>query len=122
MKRALLRMIMSLSSTRAGGWFFITVAPHIDRLLMRISGGRLNTGSGLVPILVLLPFFLAVISLMVWLPSSSSAMGTPIAWSWIVLPVVVVAVALLVAGNIGASFKQANGLLSTVGICPCSHD
>ena len=53
MKRALLRMIMSISSTRAGGWFFITIAPHIDRLLMRISGGRLNTGSGLVPILVL---------------------------------------------------------------------
>lgn len=53
MKRALLGMVMSFSSTRVGAWFFVNVAPHVDRPLMRISGGRLNTGSGLAPILVL---------------------------------------------------------------------
>lgn len=53
MQNPLLRVVMSFSSTRMGAWFFITVAPHIDRLLMRISGGRLNTGAGVAPILVL---------------------------------------------------------------------
>ncbi len=53
MQNPLLRLVMSFSSTRAGAWFFITVAPPVDRLLMRISGGRLNTGAGVAPILVL---------------------------------------------------------------------
>jgi deazaflavin-dependent oxidoreductase (nitroreductase family) len=53
MKRAIFLIIMSFSSTRLGGWFFITIAPPIDRFLMRISGGRLNTGSGIAPLLVL---------------------------------------------------------------------
>jgi deazaflavin-dependent oxidoreductase (nitroreductase family) len=44
---------MSFSSTRIGAQFFVNVAPHIDRVLMRISGGRINTGGGLAPILVL---------------------------------------------------------------------
>lgn len=53
MKRSLLRIVMAFSSTRAGAWFFITIAPHIDRMLMRVSGGRLNTGAGIAPVLVL---------------------------------------------------------------------
>jgi deazaflavin-dependent oxidoreductase (nitroreductase family) len=44
---------MSLASTRGGAWFFITIAPHIDRLLMGMSGGRLNTGAGIAPLLLL---------------------------------------------------------------------
>jgi deazaflavin-dependent oxidoreductase (nitroreductase family) len=44
---------MSLASTRPGAWFFITVAPHIDRFLMRVSGGRFNSASGIAPVLVL---------------------------------------------------------------------
>jgi deazaflavin-dependent oxidoreductase (nitroreductase family) len=31
-------------SSRPGAWFYINVAPHLDRALMRISGGRLTTG------------------------------------------------------------------------------
>jgi deazaflavin-dependent oxidoreductase (nitroreductase family) len=53
MKRLLLRSVMSLASTRGGAWFFITIAPHIDRLLMGMSGGRLNTGAGIAPLLLL---------------------------------------------------------------------
>ena len=53
MVNALLRSVMAFSSTRAGAWFFLTVAPPIDRFLMGLSGGRLNTGGGLAPILVL---------------------------------------------------------------------
>jgi len=53
MRRFLLRMAMSLASTRPGAWFFVNVAPHIDRALMRLSGGRLNTGAGVAPLLVL---------------------------------------------------------------------
>jgi len=56
-------------------------------------------------LLSLLPFFLGVISLIVWIPSSSTAMGTPLAWCWIVLPIFTSIVALAVAGNIGPTLK-----------------
>jgi hypothetical protein len=56
-------------------------------------------------ILNLLPFFLAVISLLVWIPSSSSAMGTPLAWAWIVLPLVTSIVGLLIIGDVGTKLK-----------------
>ena len=48
----MLRWVMKLASTRAGGWFFITVAPPIDRALLRLSKGRISTG-GVAPILLL---------------------------------------------------------------------
>ena len=53
MNRLVFRLLMSLAATRPGTWFFITIAPHIDRFLMRASGGRFNTGSGIVPVLLL---------------------------------------------------------------------
>jgi hypothetical protein len=56
-------------------------------------------------LLALLPFFLGVISLIVWIPSPSSAMGTPLAWAWIVLPIFTSIVALAIAGNIGPTLK-----------------
>ncbi len=48
----MLRWVMKLASTRAGGWFFITIAPPIDRALLRLSKGRISTG-GAAPILLL---------------------------------------------------------------------
>lgn len=48
----MLRWAMRLASTRLGGWFFITVAPPIDRVLLRLSRGRLSLG-GAAPILLL---------------------------------------------------------------------
>jgi deazaflavin-dependent oxidoreductase (nitroreductase family) len=37
------RLALRLAATRAGGWFYVNVAPIIDRVLLRISGGRLST-------------------------------------------------------------------------------
>jgi len=48
----MIRWAMRLASTRLGGWFFITVAPPIDRLLLRLSKGRFSMG-GAAPILLL---------------------------------------------------------------------
>ena len=77
--------------------------PELVNLFKQLgsAAGKAKVG----PILGLLPFFLAVVSLLVWIPSSSSAMGTPLAWSWIVLPMVISVVGLVVAGNIGTSLK-----------------
>jgi deazaflavin-dependent oxidoreductase (nitroreductase family) len=39
-------------ASRPGAWFYVNVAPHLDRALMRISGGRLTTaGAGRVGLL-----------------------------------------------------------------------
>ena len=48
----MLRWVMKLASTRLGSRFFITVAPPIDRVLLRLSRGRVSTG-GAAPILLL---------------------------------------------------------------------
>jgi len=48
----MLKWALKLASTRFGGWFFITVAPPIDRVILRLSGGRLSLG-GTAPILLL---------------------------------------------------------------------
>jgi deazaflavin-dependent oxidoreductase (nitroreductase family) len=46
------RVATKVAASRPGGWFYVNVAPHIDRPLMRMTGGRINTvGSGQVGIL-----------------------------------------------------------------------
>ena len=40
------RLIENFAKSKAGGWWFIKVAPHLDRPLMAISGGRLNSNLG----------------------------------------------------------------------------
>jgi deazaflavin-dependent oxidoreductase (nitroreductase family) len=37
------RFALRLAATRIGGWFYVNVAPIIDRVLLRMSGGRLST-------------------------------------------------------------------------------
>jgi deazaflavin-dependent oxidoreductase (nitroreductase family) len=46
------RPAMPLASSRLGGWFAVRVAPGIDRLLMRLSRGRLSITVGF-PTLIL---------------------------------------------------------------------
>ena len=46
------RPAIPLAATRLGGWFFVRVAPAIDRLLVRITRGRLSTAVGF-PTLIL---------------------------------------------------------------------
>jgi deazaflavin-dependent oxidoreductase (nitroreductase family) len=48
----MMKWAFKLASTRLGSWFFITVAPPIDRLILRLSGGRLSL-AGSAPILLL---------------------------------------------------------------------
>ena len=38
------RIATPLASSRPGAWFYVHVAPYIDRPLMRLTGGRLTTG------------------------------------------------------------------------------
>lgn len=38
------RIVTPLVASRPGAWFFVNVSPHIDRPLLRITGGRLSTG------------------------------------------------------------------------------
>lgn len=40
------RLIEATARTRAGAWFFVRVATHLDRHLMRWTGGRLSSGLG----------------------------------------------------------------------------
>ena len=40
------RPAMPLVSSRLGGWFFVRVAPAVDRLLVRLSRGRLSLAAG----------------------------------------------------------------------------
>lgn len=43
------RIAFPLVASRPGSWFFVNVAPHLDRGLLRLTGGRLTTaGRGLV--------------------------------------------------------------------------
>jgi deazaflavin-dependent oxidoreductase (nitroreductase family) len=46
------RVATSLVASRPGAWFYVHVAPHLDRALMRLSGGRLTTaGRGRIGLL-----------------------------------------------------------------------
>jgi deazaflavin-dependent oxidoreductase (nitroreductase family) len=38
------RIATPIVASRPGAWFFVNVAPHIDRPLMRLTGGRLSSG------------------------------------------------------------------------------
>lgn len=48
----MLKWALKLASTRLGIRFFLTVAPPLDRAILRLSGGRLSLG-GTAPILLL---------------------------------------------------------------------
>ncbi len=37
------RAAIPLISSRAGSWFYVYVAPHLDRALLRVTGGQLTT-------------------------------------------------------------------------------
>jgi deazaflavin-dependent oxidoreductase (nitroreductase family) len=41
--KPLLRAGQQLAGTAPAAWYFVNVAPHIDRVLLRASGGRLNS-------------------------------------------------------------------------------
>jgi deazaflavin-dependent oxidoreductase (nitroreductase family) len=40
------RMLEKVAATRAGGWFFVHVAHHIDPFLLRASNGRVSLAPG----------------------------------------------------------------------------
>jgi len=37
------RTVIKIAATKPGGWFYVNVAPKIDRVLMRASGNRIST-------------------------------------------------------------------------------
>ena len=49
----LLRMVLLLASTRAGGWFFTTVTPGLDRWCLTKTDGRLSLAGLAIPTLLL---------------------------------------------------------------------
>ena len=48
----LFRMGIAVASSRPGGWFYVHVAPHLDRWIIHLSNGRASTAVGM-PVLVL---------------------------------------------------------------------
>ncbi len=38
------RIVTPIVASRPGAWFYVNVSPHIDRPLLRLTGGRLSTG------------------------------------------------------------------------------
>ncbi len=48
----LMRLIVRLVSSRSGTWLYLHVFPHIDRPLLRLSGGRVSVSLG-QPVLLL---------------------------------------------------------------------
>jgi deazaflavin-dependent oxidoreductase (nitroreductase family) len=38
------RVLTPIAASRPGSWFYVNVAPHLDRGLLRLTGGRLTTG------------------------------------------------------------------------------
>ena len=38
------RVATPVVASRPGSWFFVNIAPHIDRALMRLTGGRVSSG------------------------------------------------------------------------------
>ena len=47
------RVGFAVASSRLGGWFFVNLAPHIDRVLLRVTGGRFSMTFGTLPTLIL---------------------------------------------------------------------
>lgn len=54
MRRGLLRLFLRLAATRAGGWFFTTVTPPLDRKLLMWSAGRFSVAGIVSPTLMLI--------------------------------------------------------------------
>ena len=52
-KRALLELAFRISSSPFGGWFFTTIWPPVDRVLLRASRGRYSVAGLGVPVLLL---------------------------------------------------------------------
>jgi deazaflavin-dependent oxidoreductase (nitroreductase family) len=42
-ERALGKRMERIAASRPGAWFYVNVAPHLDRALLRLTGGRLTT-------------------------------------------------------------------------------
>jgi deazaflavin-dependent oxidoreductase (nitroreductase family) len=38
------RLATPIAASRPGAWFYVNVAPHVDRRLLRLTGGRLTLG------------------------------------------------------------------------------
>ncbi|NKB97185.1 MAG: nitroreductase family deazaflavin-dependent oxidoreductase [Pseudomonadales bacterium] len=49
----LLRIALRIASTKLGGLFFTTVQPHLDRALLKASGGRYSIAGMAIPTLLL---------------------------------------------------------------------
>jgi len=88
--------------------FLVPMKAYGDKMLLVAAFKAIGDAPGkhkLEAIVALLPFFLALVSLLVWLPAPSSAASLVFAWCWIVLPIVVSLTTMLVAGHIGDQLK-----------------
>jgi hypothetical protein len=92
--------------------FVIPQAKYGDKMGIQVMFDMLSDAPGKAkvrPIMDLLPFALALFSLLVWIPGPSGAGSIIIAWLWIVLPLLTAVVGLLVGGEIGATLKAGLG-------------
>jgi deazaflavin-dependent oxidoreductase (nitroreductase family) len=71
------RVAVPLVSSRPGSWFYVNVAPYLDRSLLRLTGGRLTTaGRGRVGFLVVRGARSGVerITPLVWTPDGANVL------------------------------------------------
>jgi deazaflavin-dependent oxidoreductase (nitroreductase family) len=47
------RAMVNFALSKPGTWFYINVASRVDPALIRASGGRIDSGAGVVPILLM---------------------------------------------------------------------
>ncbi|MEZ4365164.1 MAG: hypothetical protein R2939_02610 [Kofleriaceae bacterium] len=78
-----------------------------DQVPLIAAFEALGTNRTLPAIFILVPALLALLSLMCWLPASSSALGKPLAWTWVMVPVIGHFLVRLEAGHFSEMAKAA---------------
>jgi hypothetical protein len=87
----------------------IYLVPVNDKMGLIACFDILADGEGtekVAGILLLLPFIYTLMSLLVWLPASSSGLGSVTAWLWITFLPLVLIIVLILAGHIGDVVKH----------------
>ncbi len=102
------RIMVTVGALAVIAFFLIPHAPYGDKPMLVGLFSALGDapGKGKVMIIIqLLPFVLAALSLLAWIPAPSGAASIVFAWLWIFMPLIASITGLLLGGDIGAHLK-----------------
>ncbi len=102
------RIMVTVGALCVIAFFLIPQAAYDDKPMLVAAFKSLGDAPGKAKvgiILQLLPFVLAALSLLAWLPAPSGGASIIFAWLWIFLPLIASITTLLIAGDIGAHLK-----------------